>query len=303
MTGPDGFVVGIDFGGTKVAIAAVTGDGCVLVQDRIDVRAELGAEQAVERALVAARALMAEAVAVSGLSCLGAGVCSPGIILEDRVLLAPNVPGWQDLALPKLVREGLKLDGVVVCTDVKAAATAETCWGALRGAEPGLYLNLGTGLAAAVVVGGHVLMGAHGAAGEIGYNLVSVADDAGPLQGRAPLEERVGGLAIGRRGARYSPDGAEGVFRAAESNPEARAFLDETLGELALHVANAAIMVDPSHVALGGGLMNAAGVILPVVRDALRRAVPFPPEVVPALFTYDAAVRGAAAIAFERLQP
>lgn len=293
------YVVAIDFGGTKVAIATVTGGGAIVHQRRIDVRAELGAAQAVERAIAVARTLITDAAEPS--TCLGAGVCSPGIVLDDRVLLAPNVPGWQDLALATIVREGLGLDAVTVCTDVKAAATAESRWGSLHGADPGLYVNLGTGLSAALVIGGKVLLGAHGAAGEIGYNLLTTQDVAGPHLDHAPLEERAGGLAIGRRGARFSTDGAQGVFQAALTDPDARAFLDETLAELALHIANATTLLDPAVVALGGGLMNAADVILPIVREAVARAVPFPPQVVPAVFTNDAPLRGAAAIAFEKV--
>ena len=59
---------------------------------------------------------------------------------------------------------------------MKAAAAAELRWGALAGCDPGIYLNLGTGLAAAIVAGGTVISGAHGASGEIGYNLRTAAD-------------------------------------------------------------------------------------------------------------------------------
>ena len=63
----------------------------------------------------------------------------------------------------------------MIDNDVNAAAAAELRWGALRGVDIGLYVNLGTGLAAALVVGGRVVPGAHGAAGEIGYLLVDPA--------------------------------------------------------------------------------------------------------------------------------
>ena len=87
-----------------------------------------------------------------------------------------------------------------MATDVKAAALAEARWGALAGADPGVYLNLGTGLAAAIVIGGVVLSGANGAAGEIGYNLRQLADvgDAGYLT----LEEAVSGRALARLSGR-----------------------------------------------------------------------------------------------------
>src|ERR671939_1950092 len=116
----------------------------------------------------AARALVAR----TGGRCVAAGAVRPGIPLEDRVLLAPNVPGWGDLAFEREVRAGLGVERVAVRNDVKAAAEAEARWGALRGADPAVFLSLGTGIAAAIVVGGHVLDGAHGTSGELAYVLV-----------------------------------------------------------------------------------------------------------------------------------
>jgi glucokinase len=82
---------------------------------------------------------------------------------------------------------------VRIANDVQAAGLAEARWGALQDADPAIYLNLGTGLAAAILVGGRRLGGAHGAAGEIGYQLIDVKD-RGAAFGRAPLEEHAAGI-------------------------------------------------------------------------------------------------------------
>ena len=80
-----------------------------------------------------------------------------------------------------------------MATDAKAAAQAEVRWGSLAGFDPAIYLNLGTGLAAAIVAGGQVLAGSQGAAGEIGYSLREPAD-VGRADGlRIPLEDMVSG--------------------------------------------------------------------------------------------------------------
>jgi glucokinase len=70
------------------------------------------------------------------------GVVSPGIVLPDRILLAPNVPGWERLRLRDLIAAGLDsplVDSVPISvgTDAKAAALAEWKWGALAGKGPG----------------------------------------------------------------------------------------------------------------------------------------------------------------------
>ena len=104
------------------------------------------------------------------------GVSTFGIPSEDGVALAPAIDGWEDLAMGRDLREAFDGTPVTMATDVKAAALAEARWGALAGVDPGVYLNLGTGLAAAIVAGGRVLAGANGAAGEIGYNLRRLSD-------------------------------------------------------------------------------------------------------------------------------
>lgn len=295
------FVLAIDFGGTKTALATYDVDGRRLGGRRIDTECERGAEQLVRRAVSAGRDLVGRTAVESGGRCVAAGVSTPGVVRDDRVLLSPNLPGWEELALRPLLADGLGIDPVALCTDVKAAALAEHRWGSLRGAEPAVYINLGTGIAAAIVTDGRVLLGAHGAAGEIAYNVVTPDDFGDAGDGRAPLEEIVGGRHIGER-ARDLTGGVEhahAVFHAARGDAAARAFLDETLGHLSMHVANVAILVDPARIALGGGLMQSADLILPTLQARLAAAVPFPPELVLAHFPTDAPLRGAAAVALQ----
>jgi glucokinase len=295
------FVVAIDFGGTKLDVATARLDGAIVLAERLDTNGREGAEQAVERAIGAARELVARTAGADGGRCVAAGAASPGIVLQDRILLAPNVPGWDAIALPEVLRDGLGLEPVVA-TDVKAAALAEAQWGALADADPGVFVNVGTGLAAAVVIGGRVLAGANGAAGEIGYALRGLHDELGAPDGRAPLEEQVGGRALGERATRLlgEPLDAAALFARAEHDPDARLLVDEALAELGLHVANLAIALDPRRIAVGGGLMHAAPLILAALRRRTRLA-PFPPEVVEARFVHDGALRGAVALALDGL--
>jgi predicted NBD/HSP70 family sugar kinase len=289
------FVLGIDFGGTKMALATAALDGRLMESDRLPTDAGHGAVQAVERALARAGDLRSATARDGGGRCLAVAAVGPGIVYEDRVALAPNVPGWQELALPRLLRERLGTACVAVGTDVKAAAVAEVRWGSLRGADPAILLILGTGLAAAVVVGGQVLNGANGAAGEIGYSLVG----AGAANGRAPLEEIAGGRAIGERASRLlgAPMTAADAF--AHPDPRARELIEETLDELAVQVANLAILIDPARIAVGGGLMSRPDAILEALERRLRTAAPFAPELVPARFIHDAPLRGAIALALD----
>lgn len=97
---PD-FIVAIDFGGTKLDVATATLDGRVLATERLRTAAADGAEQAVERALACARALRDATTATTGGRLAAVGATSPGIVLDDRILLAPNVPGWTGSRSPR----------------------------------------------------------------------------------------------------------------------------------------------------------------------------------------------------------
>jgi glucokinase len=295
----DDFVLGIDFGGTKIALATATLDGRLVESDRLETEAGRGAVQAVERALARADELLSAAARNGGGRCLAVSAVSPGIVYEDRVALAPNVPGWQELKLPALLRERFEPAQAAVGTDVKAAAAAELRWGSLRGADPAILLILGTGLAAAIVVRGEVLHGANGAAGEIGYSLRGVCERTGAADGRAPLEEFAGGRAIGERASELlgTPVTAADVFE--HPDPRARELLEAALDELAVQVANMAIVIDPARIAVGGGLMSQPDMILSALERRLRLGAPFAPELVPAQFIHDGPLRGAIALALD----
>lgn len=294
-----GFVIGVDFGGTKVAVASATLRGEIVKQVRFDTDAAHGAEQAVHRAGEACRAIMSETEAEAGGTCVAAGVVCPGIVLKHRIALAPNVPGWEDLALQEVMQEGLGLTAVAVDNDVNAAGLAELRWGALTGADPAVFLSLGTGVAAAVLVGGHVLAGAHGAAGELGYSLCGSADGGAFADGRAPLEEFAGGRFIGIRASRLLQRSVTAADAFAATDRDVRELVDRALDELAVHVANMAIILDPERIAVGGGLMGSSDRILAALERRVRSAVPFPPSLVCARFLHDAALRGAIALALD----
>jgi glucokinase len=291
------FVVAIDFGGTKIAVATADRTGSILKQARLDTLASQGAQQVLERTIVTAHALIERTAAEAGGQCAAVGVVTPGIVHDDGVVLSPNIPGWEQISLRETMRAGLHIPTVAAENDVKAAAMAEVLWGALKGADPAIYLSLGTGIAAALVIGGRVVTGAHGASGEIAYNLRSVLDTSGAAHGRAPLEEAVGGRFIGERASLLLGESLSTADLFAHPDIRARFLVDEVLAELATHVANLAILIDPARVAVGGGLMRSGDVILRALAFRLGYAVPFPPEIVAARFLHDASLHGAIALA------
>ena len=247
-------ILGLDFGGTKIAMAICDQSGNRIADTVLATEAEAGAASAFERAIAAARELLLESA--PGAELIAVAAATFGIPFDDRVELAPSIPGWETLPFGHELRAAFP--GVLLCmaTDVKAAALAELRWGALAGADPAIYLNLGTGLATAIVAAGKVVNGAHGAAGEIGYNLREPADVGRPNSERLTLEDVVSGKALAEiaraeLGRRLST--AE-LFDLAETDEAAARIVDSFIRELAQHIVNLAVAVDPARIAVGGGL-------------------------------------------------
>jgi glucokinase len=292
-------VLGLDFGGTKIAAAVADIDGTRLGSATIAAEAEQGAAVSLSRAVDAAHALLGQVAADRPLTAVGASTF--GIPGPDGVALAPAIPGWEQLRLGQELEAAFAGAEIRLATDVKAAARAEAAWGALAGCDPGVYLNLGTGLAVAVVAGGTVLKGHNGAAGEIGYNLRGLADVGRSLDARVPLEDAVSGRALESM-ARHAQPGVDGpgrFFASTHEKADLKDILDHFLDELAFHLVNLTIAVDPERIAVGGGMMRSWEQIGPRLRVALDAAVPFPPELVPAAFPFDAPLIGALALALE----
>ena len=292
-------VLGLDFGGTKIAVAVGDLSGRRLGVTTIDSEVEAGADAAMARGLTAARDLLADVAPDQELA--GVGAATLGIPYDDRVELAPTFPGWGALPFGQLVRDAFPGIPVRLGTDVKAAAAAELRWGALAGCDPGIYLNLGTGLATAIVAGGTVISGAHGASGEIGYNLRSAADVWIGAEERTILEHVVSGQALETTGSARlgQPVTAAEVFAIAQTQSDAAVLTDEFNRELAMHLVNLAVAIDPARIVVGGGLVGAWDRIAPQLRRALDAAVPFPPELTVARFPADAPLVGALALGVE----
>jgi predicted NBD/HSP70 family sugar kinase len=297
-------VLGLDFGGTKIAIAVCGPAGERLASATVSSGGELGARASFRRGIQAAHDLLA--AAAPGHELAAVGVSTFGIPFDDRVELAPAIDGWGDLAFGKELRAAFPGAAVRMATDAKAAAQAEARWGALAGCDPAIYLNLGTGLSAALVTGGNVIFGGNGAAGEIGYNLRTASDVGVPLAARVPLEDMISGQAMARRAAGQSAHGrpmaAGEVFEASLGDQGLGRLVTDFVTELAFHVVNLAICLNPVRIAVGGGMVQSWDRLRPGLQQALDSGVPFPPELVVARFPSDAPLIGAVSLAVDAVQ-
>src|SRR5947208_2750864 len=113
-----------------------------------------------------------------------------------------------------------------------------------------------------------------------------------PLAARVPRGDSVSGMALGRR----SSHGAADVFARAGEDPAMARLLAEFVAELSFHLVNLAIAIDPRRIVVGGGMVRSWDQLRDGLRRALDAAVPYPPELVPAEFPFDAPLLGALAL-------
>lgn len=297
--GDSRYLLAFDFGGTKLAVAIADLDGHILAQSSIKSTECVDGADALQRSLADGRRLAEQFNAHDQAQFAGIGVSTMGITLPDEVLMAPNIPGWGSLRIPAAFEASFPGTPIRMMNDMKAGALAELRHGTLRGSRAGIYVNIGTGVGVTLTLGSEIIEGAHGAAGELAYNLLSSGQPVGYLDGVTPFENVVGGRAIGERASvQFGREmTCEDAFHLARSNQDARKFVDETVRELALHLTNLAIAWDPDKVVFGGGLVASQDVILPPITEYFQRFVPFPPTVEVAQFRTSAGLQGAIELA------
>lgn len=258
--------VGVDVGGTSIKTGLVTERGEVLGTSKASTGA-LDSKEAFAKVCEAVRALADEAgVDANGLAAIGLDV--PGVVLEDGTLtMAPNIT--LDLAgLADTLREAFPKARLAVLNDANAAALGEAWLGSGNARGGTVMVTLGTGVGAGVVIGGNVIAGAHGAAGEIGHlNVEPDETEACNCGCRGCLEQYASARGLIRLyREECEKDGAErveiahttdalAVFEAARSGNSQAKHACERLGRyLARALAAVAAVVDPDAFVVGGGM-------------------------------------------------
>jgi glucokinase len=279
--------IGVDVGGTKLLAVALAADGTT----------ELGSirhptPRGGDALLVGMADAVAELSAELGLDDeVRVGVGVAGLVDHRGVLRhGPNQPGVRELDVLGGLQARLG-PRVVVDNDGNCAVRAERASGAAAGFDDVVLVTLGTGIGAGLVVGGQVVRGSNGMAGEPGHTTVDPNGPPCPCGRRGCWERYASGAGLARL-ARDAADagrlsgvlaavggdvaaihGEEVVAAARAGDAEARSVLDDFAWWTALGVANLIAVLDPEVVVLGGGLIEAADVWLDAARGHLPALV------------------------------
>ncbi len=319
----DGLLLGVDIGGTKVALAAADRDGGVIVQTRFPAEAERGPDWMLRRIVDESHGLLDP---LPG-RLLGIGVACGGPLdrLAGVILGPPNLPGWDNVSVTARLSEALDAPAWVD-NDANVAALGESRFGAGRGVQDMVYVTVSTGIGGGVIVGGQVVHGVRDSGGEIGHQTLVPNGPRCGCGNDGCLEALASGPSIARRArqaAEADPVGAGRLVAAVGgdvSQITARHVADaaragdlfagrlwaEAMEYLGLGIGNVITILSPQRVVIGGGLSAAGDLLFEPVRATVRRRVRLVPtdqvDIVPAALGQDSPLRGAIALAMDGLR-
>jgi glucokinase len=282
-------VLGVDVGGTKVAIGAVSGarvehvveeptaiDSAEALLDGIEHAFHQVADEAQERPAAVGVGVPSQIEFASGIVRQSVNIPLEGFPLRDELEGRFGVP-------------------VFVDNDGNCAALAEAQLVDDAPARHLIMLTLGTGVGGGVVIEGRIFRGTHGLGAELGHFSIDAngPDCPGNCPNRGCIEAFCSGTALERDATEWGKDhpgtplgriyaesgrvtGRECVFSAGEeSDSEARALLERLGTNLGVGIAGYVNVFEPEHLVIGGGLSRAADMFLPrAVEEAADRALP-----------------------------
>jgi glucokinase len=280
------YLVGLDMGGTNVRCGAITPSGKVLIVRRGPAYARRDAETILRNIANNVRAIQDEARRAGLGMPRGIGVAVPGPLdlRTGTVLAAPHVKAWRAFPLRERLERELG-SPVTVENDANAWALGEFWRGAARGYRDVVLLTLGTGVGGAIIVGGRIVHGAMGMAGELGH--VTVEPDGlrcdcgahGCLEAYASASGLLQLVRARLRPGQPMPrafideQGRFTVKRLAEAaragNRLARTALVIAGHYLGIAVASFINIFNPELLVIGGGVAGA----MPLMRQSMMREV------------------------------
>jgi glucokinase len=276
------WVVGIDLGATKIALGLIDPQNRIAARQRVPTAPLDGPDAAVERMAQAIDSL--KRAMPAGMRLAGVGICSPGPLDHRTGMLLdpPNLTGWVNVPLRKMLADRLDLP-VTLEHDAKAAALGEYHYGAGRGERDMVYIVVGTGVGSALILDGNVHRGRNNSAGEVGHITIRDAGDLCSCGNVGCVESFTSGPAIARAyrralAATGEPEWVESVEAITTENIVERARGGETLavqvladaGEaLGTAVATLAMILDVELYVIGSSVAKAGDLLL----EPARRAV------------------------------
>lgn len=301
-------VIGIDLGGTKVAAAVFHADGKMLFKDTRLLDGATG-DKVGDIVVDVLNGLIKkdESIHIDAV-----GICVPGIVYSKKATVwAPNIPGWDNFPLKKHILGGVGRSElkVFIESDRTCYILGEVWKGAAKGCENAIYLAVGTGIGAGILLDGRIVHGANDIVGATGWMALQ-----GPYTHEwdqcGCFETFASGNGIGYQAQKLWRDPSKSsydVFALYGKDPVATEVLDKAVEMWGMASANLVSLFNPEKIIFGGGIFGPAAQFIPrIYKEACRWGQPISMKDVkfcPSEIQGEAALLGAAALAIREINP
>ena len=280
--------IGVDIGGTNVKIALIDSNGAIAYSNSVPTRAEMGYEYTIQNIITTIKDSLKESKNdISDIGGIGFGL--PGQIDSQNgiVRLLPNIPGWVEVPLAKIISQEFNVP-VKLDNDVRVATLGELNFGAGKGCQNLICLTVGTGVGSGIVLNGQLVRGASMTAGEIGH--VIVENNHGEICGCGAtgcLEAYASGPSVvklakdyiaGGKSTKYKEIAAGNeitpyiVYEAAKQGDAVAKRIFTIVGEyLGVALVSVVNLLNPEKIIVGGGVGQAGDLILDPIREAIKK--------------------------------
>lgn len=296
--------IGIDIGGTKVAVGLVDEAGRVQAQQTIAMDPELTPQAMIAKITTVVDCLLLQA-GITGLELSGIGIGAPGPLDVHRGIITcpPNLPNWRHVPIVAQLEQHFGLP-VALANDANAATLGEKWVGAAKDNHHFVCLTIGTGIGAGIFLNGQLLQGATGNAAELGHIVLDPNTEATCTCGqRGCFEWHASGTAIARKASTLlgRTVTAQEVFELYKAGQRAIVSLvEEVFHYIGVACVTLINLLDPEKIVIGGGVAQVGEPLFAHVRQYVSK-YPLNPgsrqvSIVPAGLRTNAGIIGAASL-------
>ncbi|GAG73338.1 unnamed protein product [marine sediment metagenome] len=286
------YSIGVDLGGTNIVSAAVNYQGKIINSLKVPTLAERGKKATIKRIIETIhKNIVQSSVAPDDIIGIGIGAPGPLDIKRGIINFAPNLPGWRDVPLRKILEDEFNMK-VVLENDANAAAWGERCFGAGQGVNNLVCFTLGTGIGGGIIIDGKIYHGNNYGAAELGHMTVNKDGPRCNCGNYGCLEAYSSATGIKNRIKNRIEEGIKSKFlnfddnklfeslrlksifeTARKGDKLTKGVVEEAISYLGIAIANIANILNPEMVVLVGGITNEGDkLLIPLRREVKKRA-------------------------------
>jgi glucokinase len=303
---PSSFAIGVDIGGTKVAVGAVDDTGKVIAETSIPTDTRITPNTMTERIIQTIHEIIS-GKRLDIRHCQGIGIGAPGPLdpRGGKIVCPPNLPNWRDFPIVRQFEQEFDLP-IRLENDASAAAVAEKWAGAAQDSNNFIYITISTGIGAGLYLDGKLYTGASGNAGDIGHMVIDPSQGTCTCGQKGCFEYVASGSAIARIGSAKlgrAVSTREVFDLYAQGDERAVHLLEQVFEYIGMGCVSLINAYDPEKIVIGGGVSQTGKPLFEAVQEYVGKYALNPSgrltSIVPTGLSTSTGLIGAAALVYE----